>query len=419
MARASGGRKTRFPGVMDLGNGRFRIRAYYTDKATGQAKEKDRVITARRVEEAFDQKRALEEELARGPKAAPTVIVAPQRKPLGDVAREWLAVIVAKRHDEDPAQPYLCPSTRQRYESTVRDFVVPFFGERFAEEITTKDVIDWRVHLVTHGYKRATVNGHLRVLKMILRSAGSKAAEGVKELNPKPDARITRKEPNLLTADELDRFLAVARERWPQHYALILVLFTTTLRLGAALALRWEDLDLEEQVVVAVRRLSEGEVIPGVKRDRFGEDVPPLMPEVHEALKGLKATYNEREAASGLLFPAADGRHHARTVLRKPFKDILKQAGITKRFTPHGCRRTGEKLYGRTAGTRMAMEIAGHKTLAMHHHYAPILADEKQAAARSAFGGLRVLDGGGTGDRAAKTGDQTGDRGEVMLAKSL
>ena len=48
----------------------------------------------------------------------------------------------------------------------------------------------------------------------------------MKALNERRDARITRAEPNLLTPAELYRFLAVARERWPQHYALILVFVT-------------------------------------------------------------------------------------------------------------------------------------------------------------------------------------------------
>jgi integrase len=171
---------------------------------------------------------------------------------------------------------------------------------------------------------------------------------------------------------ESDRFLEASRECCPQHYALILVLFTTTMRISTALALRCEDLDRERMEFVAVRRLSERELIPGVKRDRFGEDAPPVMPEVLTALEALWASFNDAQKASGLMFPTLDGQHHDRGVLRKAFKSILKRIGITKRFTVHGCRRTGEKLYGRTAGTRMAMEVAGHRSLAMHNHYTPI-----------------------------------------------
>ena len=221
-----------------------------------------------------------------------------------------------------------------------------------------------------------------------------------------------------MTAVELDRFLEVAKERWPQHYALILVLFTTTTRISTALALRWEDLDLDTMEIVVQRRRSgygkRARVVPGVKRDRFGEDLPPLLPEVYAAMVELKTTYNEAQQESGLIFPADDGRHHYRTLLAKPFADILEHAGIQKRFTPHGCRRTGAKLYGRTAGTRMAMEISGHLTEKMHAHYAGGAdPEQKLAAARAAFGKLRVIDGGGekreeNGASEAETGTQTG-----------
>ena len=60
----------------------------------------------------------------------------------------------------------------------------------------------------------------------------------------------------------------------------------------------------------------------------------------------------------------------------------------------------------------MAMQIAGHLTEEMHHHYAPVDAVEKQTAARNAFGGLRVLRGGLSDRVQFKTGAQTGDRKE-------
>ncbi|MGF1508946.1 MAG: hypothetical protein ACFB9M_05520 [Myxococcota bacterium] len=109
-----------------------------------------------------------------------------------------------------------------------------------------------------------------------------------------------------------------------------------------------------------------------MKRDRFGEDAPPLLEEVLDELNALRSTFNEKRRASGLLFATAQGGFRSRNGLRKPFLD--KHAGITKRFTPHGCRRTRAKLYCRTAGTRMAMDIAGHVTDAMHRHYTPLSA---------------------------------------------
>jgi integrase len=79
-------------------------------------------------------------------------------------------------------------------------------------------------------------------------------------LSTKADARTNRKEPNKLNAQEVDRFLAAARAVCsPDRYAAVLMLFTTTLRPGALVALRMDDLDLETMEVVSSRRLSVGE----------------------------------------------------------------------------------------------------------------------------------------------------------------
>ena len=377
------GRKTQFRGVKALGGGKYRLRIYVTDPRTKREVEKVMTVSAASAKEAYRLKEI--EELKTREKKQEQVH-AQGSVPLGQLAQSWLDEIKKRTHEEDPTQLHLAPATRDRYTQAVNDYIKP-----------AEDIKEWRKDMLEAGYRRSTVNGAHRVLKVILRSVGNQAASAVKALNEKPDAQITRREPNLLTAPELDRFLNVAKAR-DEHYALILVLITSTMRISTALALRWEDLDLETSEFLVSRRLSgsgvTAEVVPGVKRSRFSEDYPPLLPEVHDALLELKATYNDAQKASGLLFPSHHGKHRARSLLYKPFISICEEAQITKRFTPHGCRRTGAKLYGKTSGTRMAMSIAGHTTEAMHAHYAPVDAAEKQAAARAVFGKLQVIEGG-------------------------
>jgi integrase len=400
------GRKTSHRGIKDLGNGEFAIRLYVDGRDTM------RKIKANGSREAAKIRLGLIEQMKQNERSDAKAIDAKQCMLFGDVADEWFREITTRRHAEDPMQLHLLETTRKRYEGSIRDFLKPCFGQRLARAISEEDVTAWRRPLLEVGYGRATINGHHRVLRQILRAIGNEAAACVPELNEKVGARITRKEPNLLNAAEFDRFLEVARDHWPQWYAMILVLFTTTVRLGAARALRREDIDLETMELIVARRFSGEEIVPGVKRDRFGEDAPPCLPEVLDALKQHWATFNEAQWKSGLMFPAKDGHPFDRGCLRKAFVDIRHRAGITKRFTPHGCRRTGEKWYGRTSGTRMAMEIAGHRTLRMHEHYTPVLAEEKQAAARGAFGQLRVISG------AAPT-PATADRKETGIDPGL
>ena len=102
------------------------------------------------------------------------------------------------------------------------------------------------------------------------------------------------------------------------------------------------------------------------------------------------------------MFPSAKtGRPHSRSILDRPFKDILSRAGTKKRFTVHGCRRTASKLSKDAAGRDISMAIAGHSQEATHSHYAPVAAAEKVEAGRRIFGVLTVLAGGNTeGDGA-------------------
>jgi integrase len=88
----------------------------------------------------------------------------------------------------------------------------------------------------------------------------------------------------------------------------------------------------------------------------------------------------------------------------KPIAAICKEAGITQRFTPHGCRRTGADLYRRSGGERIAMAVAGHTTVEMHRRYTRVDATEQMQAAERAFGGLRLV--------RTETGDRTGDAGD-------
>lgn len=165
----------------------------------------------------------------------------------------------------------------------------------------------------------------------------------------------------------------------------MLVLLTSGQRISTVLALRWEDVDYRGGTITFRRRLSEGEVLPGMKRSRTAKEVTPLLPLVRAELELHRRTLNEEQRASGLVFPAEDGGHRDRGVLRKAFEGARKAAGIRQRFTPHGCRRTSSALYRRAAGSVVAKAIVGHTTDAMHAHYAVVDAAEKAAAAGAAF----------------------------------
>lgn len=388
-------------GIKRLGDGRYRIRVYVMDPKTGQQKERDRVIEAESMKDAARVRVRLQEEALASLSGVPA---SKRSRKLGDVATAWLEhKLSAQRVTSEGSRPRLCPTTRFRYEASVKNVIVPMLGGMIVDRITRLDVERWRDTL-GGTYRGSTVNGHLRVLRSILVEAGNETAARASGL-PEDDGRITDEEPNLLEESEMARFLDVASRKFPQHYPLIGVLFTTSMRISTALALRREDFDPHLRLVRVRRRRSGTEVIEGVKRGRTARDRSSLVEWAWLAVQDEWARMNEAQVASGLAFPSASGGYRARSCLDKPFKDICKEAGITKRFTPHGCRRTSADLIRRIEGERMSMAVAGHTTVEMHRHYTRVDPNEQLQAMERTFGRLRLV--------KSETGDQTGDGAKV------
>ncbi len=395
-------RKTAQRGVKALGEGRYELRLYI------HGRDYIRTVEAKTTAEA--QAIRLQEMERLRKETAP-----PDRSKLSAVAATWLEKKkAAKRRD---GSKRLTPNTIARYTNAIEKHIVPLIGEFTIDDLTKPVIVDWRDAL-GENFASATVNGVLRVLKQILADNGSKAAWRVEALE-QDDTRITEDEPNLLTTAELKRFLEAARELCEEQvartlaarvkrpkalgpatigetlYPLMLFMVTTGCRISTARAVRWEDLDPAEGVVHLRRRYSGKEVLPGVKRSRISKDVAPLLPELATLLEAKRAAFTDEQRASGLVFPAVRPRHAgdpigpvARSVLDEPFQRWLAKAGITKRFTPHGLRRTAALAY-RLAGTStLARDILGHRTEEMHRHYAPEQTEERRAAAERAFSGL-------------------------------
>jgi integrase len=142
-------------------------------------------------------------------------------------------------------------------------------GKRALADLTQDDVVWWRDAKKRQGYASATVNGLLAVLKAVLADAAAQLgrvspAARVQAL-PEDDTRITDEEPNSLTAEEARAFLAAARERWPEHYAMIFTLLVTGARMSQVCALRWEDIDEAKGEIRFRRRRFQQEVYAGVK----------------------------------------------------------------------------------------------------------------------------------------------------------
>jgi integrase len=299
----------------------------------------------------------------------------------------------------------LLPPTIDRYAADLEHHILPTLGQFYLDALRHDDIVGFRDAMKAKGLRAATVYGLLRMVKTMLADAAAQMgtvspAARVAAL-PEHDTRITDEEPNTLTVEEAQAFLATARERWPEHYPLIFTLLVTRARMSQACALRWDDINETSGKIRFRRRRYHDQTYAGVKgptssaRRRVHEVAltPEHAEDLHEHRARLVAEQH-RGLAGGWVFPSRMGGLHANSVLDKPFKDILAHLEITKRFTPHGLRRTCTDLTRQVSSSVVTKAITGHVTDAMHEHYSTVSLVEKRDAMQRV---VRLVSGGSCG----------------------
>jgi integrase len=125
-------------------------------------------------------------------------------------------------------------------------------------------------------------------------------SNAVRELPPAQRPRPERKEAAYFENDELPRLFACVRDE--PYRTLCLVALKTGMRQGELLALRWDDVDLE-QAVVRVRSSFTGGTV-GTPKNRERRDVD-LISDVVDLLSGWR---EEHDGSIGdLVFPGENG----------------------------------------------------------------------------------------------------------------
>ena len=277
-------------------------------------------------------RREVQEKLASAVVRRQQGTLALERPTLAQHLERWLAV---KRR----------PRTHASYESYVRRHLLPAFGSRRLDELTVTDVTHLLEAKMRAGLSAQTV-GHLRA---VLRSALSDAMRQELVFRnvaaiARPPAGVEPYEGRVLAPDEVRRFIDAARA--DRLSALYLVLLPLGLRIGEALALRWEDIDLEARTVhvrhtlqpvpVALRETPSAALVLAPTKTRRSKQKLPLPEVCVRALREHhKQQLEERFAAGvkwieqGLVFTSRTGHPlHSKNVLFESFRPICVRAGI-------------------------------------------------------------------------------------------
>lgn len=375
-------RKTKYPGVTQVGSRSYEIRTRISDPRSGRRRGIRRTAKYATLDDAAAALLNLRKELRDGP-SLPPLSRRGTRLTLGDYVRSWLERRIARG---------MKPSTHARAVQVLEQVILPYFGSRPVAHIRKDDVENWLAAVSRTPAARnrlpapETVNGWLRMLKTLLRDAVSDLeldrdpTARVKSISGQP-VRVTDAQPNSLTSDELRRFLDAAGEHSVDVCAMVVIGFFTGMRFGELSALTWNDV-AEDEGLIHVRRSQWRGKVTTTKTGKTRSAA--LHPIILDALRAQRQALAERGLSvlgASLVFPSATGGYHVPSYLGKPFRRIRKAAKIEKHLSPHGMRRTCNNLLRQADVDRVVMHATiGHSSDRMTEHYSHVGAQEKLVA---------------------------------------
>lgn len=333
-----------------------------------------RHVSAAKRAEVVRKVRALEQQRDSG------VVQAAGRAPtVAEWLGHWLDTIAVRK---------VRASTLQGYRGKVSSRIIPAVGHHRLDRLQPEHLEAWYLELEDEGLAPATILQLHRILSRALKVAmqRGKIARNVCSLVDAPSLR--REEVVPFSAAEARALLAAARDlrneaRWSVALAL-------GLRQGEALALRWEDIDLDIGTLT-VRRSMQRLVGKGLVFDepksRAGRRAIMLPNGLRDALRAHRAAQLEERLAAGsawqengLLFAQVNGRPIDPGSDWKSWKALLALAGV-RDARLHDARHTAATLLlQQGVPARVAMQILGHSqislTLGTYSHVVPELAQE-------------------------------------------
>jgi integrase/recombinase XerD len=161
-----------------------------------------------------------------------------------------------------------------------------------------------------------------------------------------PRPRRDRRLPEVLSKQEVARCLEQLTN--PKHRALVLLLYSSGLRVGEVVRLRAEDLDVSRGLL-------------RVRRGKGARDRETLLSA--RALEAVR-TYREAFQPTGWLFPGTrDGRHYSSRTVQRVVQDCARRAGIEKHVSPHVLRHSfATHLLEAGTDLRYIQELLGHQS---------------------------------------------------------
>ncbi|WP_432125524.1 tyrosine-type recombinase/integrase [Streptomyces sp. bgisy082] len=278
---------------------------------------------------------------------------------------EWLAYWL-----ESVVRPRRKLSTYDKYEAHVRLYLSPMLGTKRLESLSVPDVRRFLLQLEKKTTAATAKESH-RVLRTALSAACREEliVRNVAKLVEPPRAAARDLSPWSL--DETLDFLAASR-RDPLYAAFVLAI-AMGLRRGEIVGLRWNDIDLENRVLLVRQQVQRrrGVLYNDETKGRRSRAIPlPAMclAQLRWHRMRQKATYEATGTewtATGYVFATRTGRPVEPRNVHRSFVRVGEAAGlrpIRLHDARHGC---ATLLTAAGVAPRVVMEILGHSQISL------------------------------------------------------
>lgn len=259
--------------------------------------------------------------------------------------------------------PQAAKGTLDWYKAAINTYSKFLGRDAKLDDFSDEAMDHFKLWLLDRDIANATINGYLRHLLALWRYAWRKRK--VDELPRDVDFVPTIKRiPKAWSQEEMGRLLTAAAETegetcgipaarfWP---ALFLLLYDTGLRIGAAIYLKSENLDLESGWLR----------VDGETQKQKADQVFKLHPDTVEALKAIHPERRER------IFNYHFKSEPCKFLGRHRLNDILERAGLptTDKDKFHRIRRTSATAICNATNAEEAMRHLGHSHISVTKAY--------------------------------------------------
>ncbi len=156
-------------------------------------------------------------------------------------------------------------STYRSYRLIIDETLLPAFGSKPLDEITSRMISDLISEKIKGGLRSSTARNIKNCLSAILRHAvnpdgfiSSNPARGVPI--PKPEDERQVKEPDPLSWKERAKLEQTFLKEYPTYYPLVICGFRTGLRIGEIIGLQWGDIDFYQKLILVQRNITRGKI---------------------------------------------------------------------------------------------------------------------------------------------------------------